>query len=93
MTLYIFAAFGLIIHWAVLLNSARTKPDFSWKIFFDKNWLAMFVQSFVVVLCVFDKRIVDFIGFSVETPTQAVILGLNASVIWNIFRKIVIKKP
>ena len=92
MTLYIFAFIGLIIHWAFLLNSARTKPGFSWKIFFDKNWLAMFVQSFITVLCLYDKRITDFIEFDVTTPTSAFLVGFNASVIWNIIKKIVIKK-
>jgi hypothetical protein len=89
--LFIFAAIGLLIHWASLFNSAYRKPDFSMRIFFDKNWLAMFIQAFVVVLCVYDKRISDFIGYSIETPTQAAMMGFNASVIWNIIRKF--KKP
>lgn len=92
MELYIFAAIGLILHWATLFNSAYRKPDFSLKIFFDKNWLAMFCQAFAVVLCVYDKRIGEFIGYTVDTPTRAAIIGFNASVIWNIIRKFTQKK-
>lgn len=91
MTLMIFAAIGLIIHWATLFNSAYRKPDFTLRKFFDLNWLAMFIESFVVVLCIYDKRISDFIGYSIDTPTQAAMIGFNASVIWNIIRKL--KKP
>ena len=91
-TLFVFAFVGLIIHWMSLYNSARKKPDFSVKIFIDKNWLAMFVQSFVTVLCIYDKRIGDFIGFDVDTPTKAAMVGFNASVIWNVIRKFKQKK-
>lgn len=52
----------------------------------------MFIQSFVTVLCVYDKRIGDFIGFDVDTPTKAAMVGFNASVIWNIIRKFKQKK-
>lgn len=86
--LLLFGIVGLLLHWATLYNSARRKPTYEWNIFVSRNWLAMVVELIATFICIYDTSIVEFIGFDVDTPTKAVVLGFNASVFWNVIRKL-----
>ncbi len=93
MELYIFAFIGVIIHYGLLFDSARRKPDFDIVIFLYNN-LAMFILSAVISsIIVYQYNVAtdaanaiiqDFLGkYYIFIQTIMLLVGYNAGDIWH----------
>jgi len=104
MELYVFAFIGVIIHYGLLFDSARRKPDFDIVIFLYNN-LAMFILSAIISSVIVyqysvatdaaNAIIQDFLGkYYIFIQTIMLLVGYNAGDIWHritrLFRKKVV---
>lgn len=105
MELYIFALIGVILHYGMLFDSARRKPDFDIVIFLYNN-LAMFILSAIVSSVIVyqynaatdaaNAIVQDFLGkYYIFIQTIMLLVGYNAGDIWyrmtKLFRGKVVK--
>ncbi len=57
--IYFFFLLGILIHWAFILHSAMSKPDFEWRYFAVKNWWGLLFDLFIAFILAFNREFIN----------------------------------